>query len=271
MIFPDESLAFPGAKNDIDFDGETVGNLTDGYRLNFIPFTPCGTERFTSGLIDFAETDGTFSLTLFSEEDPDGIAYSDCPYEAYGGSQSTLFVGYSPQDLAGAGFTLTGITLGNQFLVGFFQFRLVTLPPVECTYLMLGRCNQRPVVVTDAPPESIQLDPFGLEGIEIMEDEISLQVTYSGGCKDHCFSLFMSPAAFLESSPVQANLYLWHNNNGDACEAFISKNVSFNLRPVAELYKAFYGHYDEITINVFEYKSSNKISARYFPEENKAQ
>ena len=76
----------------------------------------------------------------------------------------------------------------------------------------------------------------------------------------------MSPAAFLESHPVQANLYLRHNSNGDLCEALINENVSFNLRPIAELYKSLYGQYDEIIINVFEYKSNNKISASYFPE-----
>jgi hypothetical protein len=102
----------------------------------------------------------------------------------------------------------------------------------------------------------------------IMEDTISLNVTYSGGCKEHCFSLYMSPAAFLESYPVQANLYLRHNSNGDDCEAFIYKTVSFNLRPVSELYKSLYGSYDEIIINVFEYKSNRKVSVSYVPVQN---
>jgi len=260
-------LTSPGTENNVDLDAQVVGSLNDAYRLDFLPLTPCGTERFKSGVIEFAETDGTFSLTLFSEGDPDGTSYSDCPYETYGGYHSTLLVGYSPPGLVGAGFTLTGITLGNRFLVGFLQFRLVTLPPVECSYLFLGRDNQQSVIITDAPPESIQLDPFGLEGIKIAGDNITLTVTYSGGCMEHEFSLYMSPATFLESYPVQANLYLRHNGNGDACEALINKKVSFNLRPVAELYKSLYGQYDEMIINVADYKSTNTISARYFPEE----
>ena len=133
-----ESLAFSDVNNCIDFNAGAVGNLKDGYRLYFFPLTPCETKRFKSGIIEFAETDSTFSLTLFSKGDPDGVTYTDCPYEAYGGYQSTLFVGYPPPGLDGAGFTLTGITVGNRLLVGFFQFSLATSPPIECSYLFWG-------------------------------------------------------------------------------------------------------------------------------------
>jgi len=122
------------------------------------------------------------------------------------------------------------------------------------------------VIITNQPPNAIQLDPFDLEDIEIARDSITLNITYSGGCKKHDFSLCMSPAAFLESYPVQANLYLRHNSNGDACEALVNESLSFNLRSIAELYKTAYGKYDEIVLNVYEYKSNNKMSASYFPE-----
>jgi len=122
------------------------------------------------------------------------------------------------------------------------------------------------VIITNRPPNFIQLDPFDLENIEIAGDTITLNIAYSGGCKDHSFSLYMSPAAFLESYPVQANLYLRHNSNGDACEAFISESAFFNIRPIAELYKTAYGEYDEIILNVYEYKSNNKMSVSYFPD-----
>ena len=57
MIFYAEGLAFPGAKNYVDFDAETVGNLKDSYRLYFFPLTPYETERFKSCIIEIAETD----------------------------------------------------------------------------------------------------------------------------------------------------------------------------------------------------------------------
>jgi len=124
------------------------------------------------------------------------------------------------------------------------------------------------VLITDLPPEEIQLDPFTLEEIEITGDTITLDVTYSGGCNEHDFSLFMSPAVFSESYPVQANLYLRHNGYDDACDALISEEASFDLRLIAELYKIFYGQYDEITINVFDYfedEPDRKLSESYYP------
>ena len=104
---------------------------------------------------------------------------------------------------------------------------------------------------------------FNLEGMEIVGDTITLSISYAGGCEEHSFSLYMSPATFLESYPVQANLYLRHDSNGDACEALISEDISFNLHPVALLYKKIYGQFDEIVINVFEYKSNDKLNDSY--------
>jgi hypothetical protein len=79
----------------------------------------------------------------------------------------------------------------------------------------------------------------------------------------------MSPACFLESHPVQANLYLRHFANGDDCEAYITETVSFDLTPVGELYISQYGQPDDIIINVFEYfedEPSGHLSAIYYPD-----
>jgi len=61
-----DGLAFTGVNNYVDFNAEAVGNLKDGYRLYFFPLTPCGTERFKSSIIEFAETDSTISFTLLA-------------------------------------------------------------------------------------------------------------------------------------------------------------------------------------------------------------
>ena len=122
------------------------------------------------------------------------------------------------------------------------------------------------VIITDHSPDVIQLDPFDLEGIEIVGNTITLRISYVGGCEEHCFSLYMSPVAFLESYPAQANLYLRHDSNEDACEALVNEDISFNLRPVAVLYKKHYGQLDEIVINIFKYRSNDKLSESYSPE-----
>jgi hypothetical protein len=97
------------------------------------------------------------------------------------------------------------------------------------------------------------LDSFRLDAVAINGDTLTLDLTHGGGCKEHFYALFMSPAAFLESFPVQANLYLQHDDNDDACDALLQPKLRFDLRPVAELYEKFYHRRDSIRINVFQY------------------
>jgi hypothetical protein len=128
--------------------------------------------------------------------------------------------------------------------------------------------NSSSVSIVDLPPDSIQLDPFSLSSIAINSDRISLNITHGGGCTKHDYALYMSPAAFLESIPVQANLYLQHEDNDDPCDAVIDTTLVFDLHPVAELHERFYGPADEIIINVFEYSQNvpdQNLSASYFP------
>jgi hypothetical protein len=73
---------------------------------------------------------------------------------------------------------------------------------------------------------------------------------------------------FTESHPAQADLFLQHVSAHDLCEAYISSQVSFNIRPVAELYAHVYGEYDDIVLNVFGYfddEPAGKISVTYSP------
>jgi len=114
-------------------------------------------------------------------------------------------------------------------------------------------CDTRPVIISDLPPTDIQLDAFVLNSATVSRNTLTLNVGYSGGCERHDFDLFMSPAAFLESFPVQANLYLRHNGHNDPCDALVTRDISFELAPIAHLYQHFYGTSDTILLNVFDY------------------
>jgi hypothetical protein len=124
------------------------------------------------------------------------------------------------------------------------------------------------VIIIDAPPDSLQLDSFTLHEIAINGARLSLDVSHGGGCKQHFYTLFMSPSAFLKSFPAQADLYLQHNGNGDLCEALLRPKLSFDLRPVAELYQKLYQQRNPIQINVYRYfqgQPGEKLSAIYKP------
>jgi hypothetical protein len=111
----------------------------------------------------------------------------------------------------------------------------------------------KPVIITNAPPDSIMLHSFDLMGLDISGDTLAIRVAFGGGCRRHYFWLYMSPAAFLESEPVQANLYLRHFDNDDMCDAWISDTLKFDLSPVRELYQQMYSQHGSIRLNLYEY------------------
>jgi len=142
----------------------------------------------------------------------------------------------------------------NSPVVREFEFRVVTMSDL--------------LKISDLPPDSIQLDSFDLNSVAVSGNEIFLNLSYSGGCEEHEFELFMSPGAFLESNPVQANLFMRHNDKDDACDAYITTEVSFDLTPLAELYQQLYGRKGEIILNVFDYfqdQPGRHLTARYSP------
>ncbi len=83
-------------------------------------------------------------------------------------------------------------------------------------------------------------DAFDLNGVAVAGDNLEVSVAYSGGCANHYFRLCYEPA-FLESNPVQVELRLEHDGQGDPCEAYPSETRAFDLRPLAAAYNAAYG------------------------------
>lgn len=92
------------------------------------------------------------------------------------------------------------------------------------------------VQIVDTQPSGIEVNPYNLDSARIDGDKITMWVNYGGGCEQHYFQLFMSPAAFLESNPEQANLYLRHFGPPDYCKAFVHQKIEFGLNPIIQMY-----------------------------------
>jgi hypothetical protein len=129
-------------------------------------------------------------------------------------------------------------------------------------------CRQKidPVHFSNVPPSDLMVDDFGLTELTLSADTLTVGVLYSGGCLTHDFYLYMDPPAFMESYPVQANLYIRHYDYDDPCDALIIAYPKFNIRPIAELYQAQYGQLDNIILNVYDYTLQSYLSIVYSPE-----
>lgn len=67
-----------------------------------------------------------------------------------------------------------------------------------------------------------------IESASIEGRYLRLRVSYSGGCKEHEFALTW-PGTFGPSDPPVTQVMLRHDGNGDACEAWVSRELFFDL------------------------------------------
>ena len=94
-----------------------------------------------------------------------------------------------------------------------------------------------PVVLGGEPRQS---DPFRLDSAAVKDDMLTTVVSYSGGCRNHEFTL-VAPRSFQEpAGSVQLAIILFHDANGDPCEAYPSEQLRFDLRPIRRLYQESY-------------------------------
>ena len=94
------------------------------------------------------------------------------------------------------------------------------------------------VVVEDS--RSWGSDSYVLNSAAIKGDELTVNVSYGGGCRTHVFTLVISPT-FAESDPVQLSATLAHEASDDPCEAWLTEDYVFDLALVRSRYRASYG------------------------------
>ena len=66
----------------------------------------------------------------------------------------------------------------------------------------------------------------------ISENNMVLDIVYSGGCEDHEFSLLGSKM-IAKSLPAKRGIFLYHQNNGDSCRELIEETLTFDISDFA--------------------------------------
>ena len=95
-----------------------------------------------------------------------------------------------------------------------------------------------PVFIGD-PGDRFGTDAYALNSATITDDLLNISASYSGGCKEHQFTLVVSEE-FLESFPVQLHVSIAHDANNDKCEAYLTENYRFDLTPIKTMYQNAY-------------------------------
>lgn len=87
---------------------------------------------------------------------------------------------------------------------------------------------------------ALPLDGTGSDRVEVVDDELLVTVSYSGGCAEHFFQICWPDRSFLESEPVQVGLELWHGSDPDGCDAYFTEVRAFDLAPLREAWHSAY-------------------------------
>jgi hypothetical protein len=97
---------------------------------------------------------------------------------------------------------------------------------------------ERPVRSRQPPP--VQLcstlpydDAYVLDGATIVGDALVVDLSHGGGCAVHEYTACWN-GSFMESLPEQVMLRVVHEDNGDPCDAWITRQVAFDLSPIRE-------------------------------------
>ena len=88
--------------------------------------------------------------------------------------------------------------------------------------------NLKKVTVVDTFDKYNNRGSFKIGSTAVINNSIEVEVTYSGGCAQHNFTLY-STENYQKSLPPKLSLLLVHDNGGDACREQITETILFNI------------------------------------------
>ena len=74
--------------------------------------------------------------------------------------------------------------------------------------------------------------PTTITRVSLEGNILTLDVEYSGGCKDHSFE-FVGSQMLMKSMPPKRSVKLVHNSNDDTCRELVSETIKFNIKSLA--------------------------------------
>jgi len=138
--------------------------------------------------------------------------------------------------------------------------RKIAIPSLLIGLVLLAGCGDDdpadPGVVQGEPVRitsdllSRHSQGYFITGESIRARTLIVDVSYSGGCSEHSFRLYVS-SDFMESTPVQTFAFLVHEGD-DACREAISEVLEFDLNPLVEEFRLVYGRTEPIRIRLYE-------------------
>lgn len=88
------------------------------------------------------------------------------------------------------------------------------------------------------PPKAILVDDLSeyqrtsayvdIQEVVILDNQMTLNISYSGGCKEHEFEL-IGTKSIMKTLPPKRGIMLYHNSNDDSCRELIEEILTFDI------------------------------------------
>lgn len=75
---------------------------------------------------------------------------------------------------------------------------------------------------------NVDSDAFKLREVSVVDSQLLIKVSYSGGCAEHDFEIIW-PDAISKIYPPDFSITLTHDANGDMCDAYPTEVLVFDL------------------------------------------
>jgi hypothetical protein len=93
-----------------------------------------------------------------------------------------------------------------------------------------------------------------VESVKVDGDKLIFNIIHNGGCKPHTFRL-IGDSTIAKSKPVQTNLFLVHENNGDICADELKKELIFDISRLKNFgFNPIQLNIDHLNTVTYEYK-----------------
>jgi hypothetical protein len=104
---------------------------------------------------------------------------------------------------------------------------------IACASLKKNRTSPTPtfplaILVDDFSEYSRESSDTQIINAAVKDSTLTLNVSYSGGCKDHDFQL-IGAKMIQKSFPPIRGIMLVHNSNSDNCRELIERELNFNI------------------------------------------
>tara|TARA_B100000900_G_scaffold407951_1_gene421469 strand:- start:696 stop:1097 length:402 start_codon:yes stop_codon:yes gene_type:complete len=107
--------------------------------------------------------------------------------------------------------------------------------------------NNCPDLIQGVSISDFSMDLYGVNEVQVFENELRISVNYGGGCEEHDFKLINDNSLVDLGGQQMDVLYLSHNANNDGCFALITEHqLCYDISDLLDDRLLYFQHPDSL-------------------------